>query len=128
MELGPGVPLTESVDGIESFPIVEEAVTGVLYGWKPPWLICPSGGMPIGWGAFGVDRGAELTRLGRKCWEGGGAGGTFGEATEETGAGSYDLVAGFGDRGYGCVMMETLSKSQLAVDSVWRPPVDSPGI
>jgi hypothetical protein len=75
--------------------MTDVAVTGV-YGWKAVWLTAGRGGIPIGWGGCaGLDLAPVFASPPAYCVGG------FGEVAEETDEESYDLVDGFGDRGYG---------------------------
>lgn len=93
----PGVLATESFEGRDSRPIIAVGATGV-YGWKDEgcWWTEGKGGMPMGCGAgVGFDLALVLI-IPPKYWAGG-----AGEVAEDTEEESYDLVEGFGDRGYG---------------------------
>lgn len=68
----------ESLEGRESRPIIEVAVTGV-YGWKADWLTGGMDGMPIGWGAWAEPDLAPVLIKPPRYWAGG-----FGEVVEET--------------------------------------------
>jgi hypothetical protein len=75
--------------------MMEDAVTGV-YGWNAVGFTVGNGGIPMGCGGgTGLDL-APVFANPPRYWVGG-----FGDVADETEDESYDLVDGFGDRGYG---------------------------